>query len=106
MLEAAGATVVSTSDSEEAERLIIDNPGVWSVLLTDLDMPVVDGVRLAQAARHVDPAVPVVLATALPEKLANDTGLFCAVLSKPVDAAHLSAAILAAARRCELADHD
>lgn len=101
ILEAAGATVVSTTDPQEALRLITENPGVWSVLLTDLDMPVIDGVRLAQAARSVEPPVPVVLVTALPDKIPDGGGLFRAVLPKPVDAVRLTRVIRAAAEEPE-----
>lgn len=98
MLEAAGATVVSTTDPAEAERLITENPGVWSALLTDLNMPVIDGVQLAEAARRIDPPVPVVLVTALPDKVTHRDGLFSAVLPKPVEAARLTRAILTASK--------
>ena len=61
MLEAAGAQTVALSDPREAEALLRDNPGQWSLLVTDLKMPQRSGLDLARAAAAMDPPVPSVL---------------------------------------------
>ena len=93
MLETAGAIAVAASDPEEARALLQDNPGLWSALVTDLDMPRMRGTELARHAAECTPPVPAVLVTALPEPMGEDARLFHAVLSKPIEAARLIAAV-------------
>ena len=59
--------------------------GRIDLVLTDLMMPIMDGIELARAMRS-DPAfrhIPIVLMTSLPEAVPTDAGLYNAVLRKP-----------------------
>ena len=99
MLERDGAISIAVSDPEEALTLLAENPALWSAVVTDLDMPDINGVDIARAAALVDPPIPCVLATALPERAAKDRDLFHSVMAKPIEAAalleHVRAAVSA-----------
>ena len=100
-LEGSGANAVAIADPEEAASLLQENPGTWAALVTDLDMPAIRGSALARIAAACEPAVPVVLVTALPEAVGPDSGQFCNVLSKPVQPEELVAAVHAAIQQAE-----
>lgn len=93
MLETADAICIAVSDPHEALELLTENPGLWSALVTDQDMPDLRGSDLARAARACDPAVATVLVTALPDVIDRDRGLFHSILAKPVAAGTLIAAV-------------
>jgi CheY-like chemotaxis protein len=63
LLEDAGFTVELASHGREALDLL--RRSAPDVVLTDLDMPAMNGLQLVEAARREFPAVPVVLMTAL-----------------------------------------
>jgi CheY-like chemotaxis protein len=64
VLEAAGAVVLEAEQGAVALRLLDLHPQV-DVLCTDVNMPIVDGRALTQAARIRRPDLPVVACTAL-----------------------------------------
>lgn len=86
MLENDGAVTVAVSDPQEALDLLSENPGLWSAVVTDLDMFDITGVDIAKAAAQLDPPVPCVLVTALPDHAAKNRHLFHSILAKPVEA--------------------
>lgn len=96
MLEMGGAVSIAVSDPQEALALLIENPGLWSAVVTDLDMRGINGIDIAKAAARSDPPVPAVLVTALPERVGADGDLFCGILSKPVEAGALLGHVRAA----------
>lgn len=89
LIEADGAIVISVADPEEALELLHDNPGLWSALVTDFDMPGLNGAQLARAAGACTPPVPSILVTALPESGALVSRWFHSVHPKPVNPADL-----------------
>ena len=93
MLETAEAVTIAVSDPNEALELMKENPGLWSALVTDQDMPGLRGSDLARAAISCDPPIAVVLVTALPEAAGKDAELFDAILAKPVTRERLIAAV-------------
>lgn len=94
MLERAGATVTTETDPARAAALLAEGGRDWSVLVTDLHMPGMDGTALARNAALRDPPVPAILVTARPDTLAEPGRRdFAAVLSKPVSGAGLAAAV-------------
>jgi PAS domain S-box-containing protein len=95
MIETTGAMAAAVSDPAEALELLRDNPGVWSALVTDYDMPTVRGTDLARTAADCSPPVPAILVSAVTEVIGPDAELFHKVLSKPIDAALLIAAVRA-----------
>lgn len=96
MLELDGAISVVASDPREGLKLLFDNPNLWSAVVTDLDMPGITGVDIAKAAIGLDPPVPCVLVTALPDHAAKYPKLFHSILAKPIDAAELISHVRAA----------
>ena len=62
-LRRLGYRVTSVNDPEEALELITEEPDDFDLLLTDLQMPRMDGVELAARVGRVRPQLPVVLST-------------------------------------------
>jgi len=100
MLDGAGAIAFAESDPQEAQNILSEMPEAWSVLVTDLHMPGIDGLELARFAAQLEPPIPAVLVTARPETLDDAVCTeFAAVLSKPVSGAELARAVRQAAPR-------
>ncbi|WP_430465395.1 PAS domain S-box protein [Tabrizicola sp.] len=93
MLEAAGAVTVALSDPKEAQAMLTENPGLWSALVTDLDMPDISGVQLAQAASKQTPPVPCILVSGRIGSRVLPQDLFSAILAKPTEASTLINAV-------------
>lgn len=64
VLEAAGATVVDAEDGTRAMRLLDLDADGFDLLLTDLNMPDLDGPTLVEAVRLRWPRMPVVVCSA------------------------------------------
>lgn len=99
MLEEAGAEVGPCIDPQDAIAVLQDDPGSWDLVITDYDMPGMNGAQLARALRRARDDLPILLLTALPRvhKLhQNQVGLFDGVLGKPATTAQLAAAAAAA----------
>ena len=62
-LRRLGYQVTAVNDPEEALELLADDPDEYDLLLTDLQMPRMDGVELAARVGQLRPALPVVLST-------------------------------------------
>ncbi|BDW84882.1 PAS domain S-box protein [Roseicyclus marinus] len=84
-LEAAGAEVAPSTDPRDIVDALQDDPGAWDLLVTDYDMPQINGAELARAARLHAPGLPVVLVTALVGETGRNSDDFSAVLPKPLD---------------------
>ena len=95
-LEACGATAVAITDAVEAAALLQDNPSTWAALVTDLDMPGLNGSALARIAAACTPPVPAVLVTALPQTIGQEAELFSSVLPKPIQPEKLTSAVYVA----------
>lgn len=93
MLETADAVCIAVSDPKDALELLTENPGLWSALVTDQDMPTLSGIDLARAAAACDPPVATVLVTALSDSVGKDAHLFDTILSKPATAEQLIEAV-------------
>jgi hypothetical protein len=70
------------SGAEVLERLAVDAP--YDVVLTDHDMPEMDGLTLMQQIRAAGHPVPVMLLSSHPMGLGDSTRDFAAVLQKPI----------------------
>ena len=90
LLADLGCSVVPT-DSAEAALARLDEDGI-DLVLSDVVMPGMSGVELAQAVRESHPAIPVLLATGYSDEIVRRGSEFT-VLSKPFGAADLSKAM-------------
>ena len=87
MLSDAGFEVTATCTGDEAAILIADSDR-FDVLLTDITMPgLIDGIGLAEHAREVHPALPVVFVSGRPDhaRRAEAVGPPSAFMPKPYD---------------------
>ncbi|SNB44776.1 response regulator [Geobacter sp. DSM 9736] len=101
---AAGFEAACAPGGEEALRLLEERQP--DVLITDLNMPEIDGLQLSLMARSILPDISVVLITAdvTPElaPLARRAGI-CAIFSKPLDLRRLHALVKEEKRKRDLA---
>jgi PAS domain S-box-containing protein len=99
MLEQVGAEVGPCLDPTDALAVIHEDPAAWDLVITDYDMPGMNGAQLAQMLRRLRPDLPILLLTALPrvhQLHQKPDGLFDGVLGKPASAAQLAGAAAAA----------
>lgn len=96
ILSKAGANVSFIDDPLLAIDAVIAEPDYWDALVTDYDMPQMNGGALAARLRGENVEIPIFLVTALAKRL-SDTRIQDArvedVFSKPVDAKKISAAL-------------
>ena len=95
-LEARGAEVAVCEDPRDAAAAIEEDPTVWTALVSDYDMPVMNGGALAQTVRQSAPDLPIVIVTALARRLTDprlDAAGVAAVLAKPVDLSRLASTL-------------
>lgn len=91
-LEKAKCEVVICDDPHDAVLVVQDDPSYWDVIVTDYDMPDMNGADLAEKIRQVVKKMPIILVTALPSFMGGDRAgakLFDARLAKPIDAKQL-----------------
>jgi PAS domain S-box-containing protein len=92
-LERAGAEVCVSTNPNDVLEALKENAQGWDLLVTDFDMPEMSGADLASAAKKLNPTLPIVLITALPDwrgRASRNSGRdFLAVLGKPVSAEEL-----------------
>jgi len=69
MLERLGYRVTSRTSSIEALEAFRAEPGRFDLVVTDMTMPNMTGVQLAEAVKRVDPKVPVILCTGFSEQV-------------------------------------
>ncbi|MFM7348667.1 MAG: PAS domain S-box protein, partial [Erythrobacter sp.] len=99
MLEDVGAEAGPCLDPRDALAAIRDDARegacLWDLVITDYDMPAMNGADFARKLRKLRPDLPILLLTALPRihKLhQKQVGLFDGVLGKPAGTAQLAAA--------------
>ncbi|MEN8951996.1 response regulator [Planktotalea arctica] len=95
ILDDSGALTLAVSKPEDALRIIEQSPHIWSALITDLDMPNLNGLELAKKIRAISQSLPVILVSGHAKIFAERASPFSAVLSKPVVAKELVAAVSA-----------
>lgn len=83
-LEIAGHEVLAFGDGEDA--LPVLNAGPFDILITDIVMPRLGGLELAQIAKEVRPSLPIIYITgfaAIASEAEADEGDLSQLLSKP-----------------------
>jgi len=82
-LEQWKLTTVLASSGQEALDILSVNPA-FDLVLTDMQMPFMDGIMLAQKIRNLYPFIPIILLSSIGDEYKNDLQLFHSVLSKPI----------------------
>jgi len=97
-LEHLGFKVTAFTEPQEALEAFHQAPGAFDLLLTDYQMPGLNGPRLADALWAIRPDLPAILLSGDPSSRDGDApglGRFQALLSKPIMAKDLARKILA-----------
>ncbi len=68
VLAAHGYRVLQATDGADALAIFAQNPAGIALVLTDLMMPLMDGMALIHALRKMKPAMPIIASTGLGEK--------------------------------------
>ena len=104
-LEKMGAEVSVCTDPVDAAEAIEDSPADWSALVTDYDMPTLNGGALVERVRKATKNLPIFVVTALARRLADPrisdetvNGTF----AKPVDLDQLGGALAKASAAREV----
>jgi CheY-like chemotaxis protein len=91
-----GHDVVTAADGAEALDVLARENGAFELLLTDIRMPVMDGIALALAAARDHPAVTILLMTGYADQRERASGLDALihdVLTKPFTLAAMRSAV-------------
>ncbi|MBV6658368.1 MAG: response regulator [Devosiaceae bacterium] len=94
--ELDGHEVVTACDGAEALDILNEEQGAFDLLLTDIQMPVMDGIALALSAVRDFPKLPVVLMTGYANQRERANGLDALVediIMKPFSLADIRAAV-------------
>ena len=94
-----GHEVVTANDGAEALDVLVREKGAFELLLTDIRMPVMDGIALALAAARDHPAVTILLMTGYADQRERAYGLDALihdVITKPFSLATMRTAVNAA----------
>lgn len=92
-----GHDVMEAGSGREALRLLVD--GAFDLVVTDINMPDLDGIELILAVREQRPDLPVIAVSGgglmPPELLLANAGVLgaCLTLQKPMSAASLAEAV-------------
>jgi CheY-like chemotaxis protein len=70
-----GHDIVTAEDGSEALEILIDNDGRFDLLLTDIKMPIMDGIALALAAARDFPDLTILLMTGFADQRERAFGL-------------------------------
>ena len=91
-------TIVIAEDGAEALEILTSQRGAFDLLLTDIQMPVMDGIALALTAARDFPHVTILLMTGFAHQRERASGLNAIahdVISKPFSVADIRTAVAA-----------
>lgn len=94
-----GHEVTATADGAEALDVLTGARGAFDLLLTDIQMPMMDGIALALAAARDHPALTILLMTGYAHQRERASGLDALVhdvISKPLSLADLRKSVTGA----------
>lgn len=98
-LELEGHQVTATADGAEALEAIGRGGGAFDLLLTDIKMPIMDGIALALAVARDHPSIAILLMTGYAdqrERASGLEGLVHGIIAKPFTVAEIRFAVAAA----------
>lgn len=91
-----GHEITTAQDGAEALEIIVQNNGMFDLLLTDIKMPVMDGIALALAVARDFPDLTILLMTGYADQRERATGLNAIVhdvVTKPFSVADIRTAV-------------
>jgi CheY-like chemotaxis protein len=91
-----GHDVITASDGAEALDVLVRQQGAFELLLTDIRMPVMDGIALALAVARDHPDIVILLMTGYADQRERASGLNVLihdVITKPFTLATIRAAV-------------
>lgn len=91
-----GHETTTAEDGAEALDILVRNNGAFDLLLTDIKMPVMDGIALALAARRDYPQLTILLMTGFADQRERASGLDAIVhdvVTKPFAVADIRTAV-------------
>ncbi|MBN8969890.1 MAG: response regulator [Rhizobiales bacterium] len=91
-----GHEIVTAQDGAEALDLIVEAAGAFDLLLTDIKMPVMDGIALALAVARDYPHLTILLMTGFADQRERASGLDAIVhdvVTKPFSIADIRTAV-------------
>jgi two-component system cell cycle response regulator CpdR len=91
-----GHDIVTAQDGAEALEILIREEGAFDLLLTDIQMPVMDGIALALSAARDFPRLTILLMTGFAdqrERASNLNAIAHDVITKPFSVADIRAAV-------------
>ena len=95
-LKHLGYEVTAVEDSGEAFAVFSRSPGEFDLVITDLTMPGMSGIELAEKIKELSPDVPVILCTGfndiIDEQEAREKGI-TGLIFKPAGTGDLGAAV-------------
>ena len=95
-LELDGHAVATASDGSDAMDRLTETGGAFDLMLTDIRMPIMDGIALALSAKRDFPDLTIMLMTGYAEqreRAKNLDAIVVDVLTKPFSLAELRAAV-------------
>ncbi|MEM6308167.1 MAG: hybrid sensor histidine kinase/response regulator, partial [Pseudomonadota bacterium] len=87
-LEACGAEVAICEDPRDGIEAVKEDPSAWSAVITDYDMPIMNGGAVVEQLRHISKDLPIFVVTALARRLSDPRiidGQTQGIFSKPVE---------------------
>ena len=94
-----GHDIMAAQDGAEALDILIRENGAFDLLLTDIQMPVMDGIALALTAARDFPKLTILLMTGFAyqrERASNLNAIVHDVITKPFSVADIRTAVAAA----------
>ncbi|QND73346.1 response regulator [Tardiphaga robiniae] len=91
-----GHEIVTAEDGAEALEILTEQSGAFDLLLTDIKMPVMDGIALALATARDFPELTILLMTGYADQRERATGLNAIVhdvVTKPFSVADIRTAV-------------
>jgi CheY-like chemotaxis protein len=91
-----GHDIVTAQDGAEALEILIREEGAFDLLLTDIQMPVMDGIALALSAARDFPRLTILLMTGFAdqrERASNLNAIAHDVITKPFSVADIRTAV-------------
>jgi len=88
-----GYRVTATESSATALNMFRANPQGFDLVITDLTMPGITGIKLAQAIHEISPSTPIILCTGFDEGILRENAEMIgirAILTKPITGAEFS----------------